>query len=201
MGSFNNPCEIPRTRRLLCLGDFNGLSAARRQRKWWQLPRFYDAEPYLKQDPDDLEFQVQPGKIGRKQLADRRQTQVLLRRDYMVDAAAYLNAPWDPTVGHWEDGRGDPDPWGRRRIDLILATRPVAPALISYATHRSSAGDRASDHRSPFTEFDPGKIVRDLVDTAGATDARSGSHWRKPVLRRPVHKDVAFLTRTRVSNS
>ncbi|MFD7016644.1 endonuclease/exonuclease/phosphatase family protein [Streptomyces sp. NPDC059928] len=146
-----------------CVGDFNALSAALRQRRWWKLrQRHYDPEAYLNMRHDDLEFQIHPSRIGRRfrrQLADRRQTATLLRKGYMVDAAAHLGVPWAPTVGHWGDGRGDPDPWGARRIDLILATRPVAPALMHYQAHRSAAAEEASDHLPIFADFDPSKIV------------------------------------------
>ncbi|MER5550069.1 endonuclease/exonuclease/phosphatase family protein [Streptomyces sp. NPDC002589] len=119
----------------LALGDFNALSAAKINEPDGE--RYYDPEPYLDQDHDDLEYQLLEGTIGKEQLADRRQTEALLRRGFTVDAAAHLGVPWHPTVGHWEDGRGDPDPWGARRIDLILATRPVAPALTNYQVHLS----------------------------------------------------------------
>ncbi|WP_030230305.1 endonuclease [Streptomyces sp. NRRL S-350] len=142
------------------IGDFNGLSAATITGPDGE-PRYYDAEPYIEQDHDDLEYQLLPGTIGGEQLADRRQSEALLRRGFMVDAAAHLGAPWQPTVGHWEDGRGDPDPWGPRRIDLILATRPVAPALVSYRTHRSPAAEEASDHLPVVCEFDPAMISKE----------------------------------------
>jgi len=140
-----------------CVGDFNSISAAevddgRGSR------RYYDAEPYADMHHDDLESQVQAGTIGTTQLADRRPTEALLRKGYMVDAAAHLSAPWEPTVGHWEDGRGDPDPWGPRRIDLILASRSVAPALTGYQAHRSAAAEEASDHLPVYADFDPSKI-------------------------------------------
>lgn len=145
------------------IGDFNGLSAARLQRRWWQLRgQYYDPEPYLRQRHDDLEFQVRAGRIGRtfrRQLADRRQTQVLLRNDYMVDASAYLNTPWEPTVGHWDDGKGDPDPWGPRDIDKIFGTRPARPALLSTTIHRSATALEASDHLPKYADFDPRRIV------------------------------------------
>ncbi|MDT0321862.1 endonuclease/exonuclease/phosphatase family protein [Streptomyces millisiae] len=131
------------------VGDFNAPSAAVIDGE------YYDDEWYRDQHHDDLEFQVQAGTIGGAQLADRRQAQALLRGGNMVDAAAHLEAAWRPTVGHWADGRGDPDPWGPRRIDLILATRPVAPALVSYATHRSAAALDASDHLPVIADFDP----------------------------------------------
>jgi endonuclease/exonuclease/phosphatase family metal-dependent hydrolase len=142
-------------KKAVVLGDFNAASAAR-------IPgpdgheRYYDAEWYRDQDHDDLEYQVIPETIGGEQLADRRQTQALLRRGFMVDAAAHLGAPWEATVGHWKDGQGDPDPWGERRIDLILATRPVAPALVSYRVHRSSVAFAASDHLPVFVDLQAG---------------------------------------------
>ncbi|MFG3000931.1 endonuclease/exonuclease/phosphatase family protein [Streptomyces sp. NPDC048340] len=143
----------------LLLGDFNALSAA--QVHGVDGKRYYDAEPYLGQDHDDLEYQVLEGAIGGEQLADRRQTEALLRRGFMVDVAAHLGVPWQPTVGHWEGGRGDPDPWGPRRIDLALATRPVVPALVGYATHHSPAAEDASDHLPVVCTIDPAKISRE----------------------------------------
>ncbi|MGW2229543.1 endonuclease/exonuclease/phosphatase family protein [Streptomyces formicae] len=136
------------------VGDFNSISAAEIEDGDGGR-RYYDDEPYLDMDHDDLEFQVQDGSIGGIQLADRQPTQSLLRKGFMVDAAAHLGAPWQATTGHWEDGRGDPDPWGARRIDLILATRSVAPALTSYRTHRSPAAKDAADHLPVYADFDP----------------------------------------------
>lgn len=139
------------------LGDYNALSAAQVRTQDGRLA-FYDEEPYLTHDHDDLEYQLLPGSIGGKQLADRRQSETLLRRGFMVDAAAHLNVPWQATVGHWEDGKGDPDPWGKRRIDLVLATRPVVSALRRYTTCTSPAAKIASDHLPVICEIDPSKI-------------------------------------------
>jgi endonuclease/exonuclease/phosphatase family metal-dependent hydrolase len=149
----------------LALGDFNALSAARVSKA--ESERYYDEEPYLAQDHDDLEYQLLEGTIGNGQLADRRQSEVLLRRGFMVDAAAHLGVPWHPTAGHWEDGRGDPDPWGARRIDLVYATRPVVPALVSYATYKSPAAEEASDHLPVICEIDPSKIGREFGNSEG----------------------------------
>ncbi|ONK13192.1 endonuclease/exonuclease/phosphatase family protein [Streptomyces sp. MP131-18] len=143
-----------------CVGDFNSISAAEVDDGHGGR-RYYDDEPYLDQHHDDLEFQVPAASIGGRQRADRAPTHALLRRGYMADAAAHLNAPWQPTVGHWDDGQGDPDPWGPRRIDLILATRPVAPALTRYTTHRSAAAQEASDHLPVVAEFTPQAICRE----------------------------------------
>lgn len=140
----------------VALGDFNALSAAKISGPEGE--RYYDEEPYLDQDHDDLEYQLLNGTIGKEQLADRRQSEMLLRRGFMVDAAAHLGVPWQATVGHWEDGRGDPDPWGPRRIDQVYATRPVVPALVSYTTHKSPAAEEASDHLPVVCEIDPSKI-------------------------------------------
>lgn len=139
------------------MGDFNALSAARVRTPDGEV-RYYDEEPYLDQDHDDLEYQLQPGTIGGVQLADRRQTELLLRRGFMVDAAAHTGAPWRPTVGYWQDGRGDPDPWGPRRIDLVLVTRPVVPALVSYSTHDTPAARAAADHLPVVCTIAPSRI-------------------------------------------
>ncbi|WP_326812380.1 endonuclease/exonuclease/phosphatase family protein [Streptomyces scopuliridis] len=155
-----------------CVGDFNSISAAEVDDGNGGR-RYYDDEPYLDMRHDDLEFQIQAGSIGGEQLADRRQTEVLLRKGYMVDAAAHLGVPWRPTVGHWEDGRGDPDPWGVRRIDLILATRSVAPALTGYKAHKSAAAKEAADHLPVYAEFDPSKIVREFANSEGRTGVNS----------------------------
>ncbi|MFE9407346.1 endonuclease/exonuclease/phosphatase family protein [Streptomyces sp. NPDC006704] len=144
-------------KKAVVMGDFNAASAARVSGPDGQ-ERYYDAEWYRDQDHDDLEYQVIPEAIGGEQLADRRQTQALLRRGFMVDAAPHLNAPWEATVGHWKSGQGDPDPWGERRIDLILTTRPVAPALVSYRAHRSAAALAASDHVPVFVDIRPDAI-------------------------------------------
>ncbi|MGW4750773.1 hypothetical protein ACWEPR_39935, partial [Streptomyces sp. NPDC004290] len=62
----------------LVLGDFNALSAAKADGP--ECEQYYDPEPYLDQDHDDLEYQLLEGTIGTTQLADRRQSEVLLRR-------------------------------------------------------------------------------------------------------------------------
>ncbi len=139
------------------LGDFNGLSAAQVLGPDGQTA-FYDNEPYTAQDHDDLEYQCVPETIGTTNRADRRHTEVLLRRGFAVDAAAHLGAPWKPTSGHWPDGTGDPDAWGERRIDLVLATRPVAPALASYGVHATAASTAASDHLPVHVDIRPADI-------------------------------------------
>ncbi|WAL71583.1 hypothetical protein OU787_08735 [Kitasatospora sp. YST-16] len=150
------------------LGDFNALLAATVADPG-RAPRYYDTEPYLTQDHDDLEYQLAAGTVGGQQLANRRLTEALLHGGYMVDVAAHVGAPWQPTVGHWEDGRGrgDPHPWGSRRIGLILATRPVAPAVKHYGVHVSAASNEASDHRAIFADVDQPTSL-------------SGSHRRTP---------------------
>ncbi|MEV3857642.1 endonuclease/exonuclease/phosphatase family protein [Streptomyces sp. NPDC050095] len=144
----------------VCCGDFNAISAALiADVEEPSGQRYYDPEPYVEMHHDDLEYQLLEGTIGTTQLADRRQTEALLRNGYMVDAAAHLQAPWQPTVGHWKDGDGDPDPWGQRRIDLILATQPVAPALTDYRTHRTAAAERAADHLPVYIDLQPHLIA------------------------------------------
>ncbi|MEV0188364.1 endonuclease/exonuclease/phosphatase family protein [Kitasatospora purpeofusca] len=138
----------------LVAGDFNSVSASTGPDGG-----FYDAEPYTGQDHDDLEYQCVPGTVGSTNVADRRPTEALLRRGFTVDAAAHLGVPWQPTVGYWADGDGDPDPWGARRIDLVLVTRPVVPALVRYGVHVSPAGEVASDHRLVHVDVDVARIA------------------------------------------
>ncbi|MFI9788639.1 endonuclease/exonuclease/phosphatase family protein [Kitasatospora sp. NPDC051984] len=141
-------------------GDFNGLSAAQVIGPDGRTA-YYDGEPYADQTHDDLEYQCVPETIGTTNRADRRQSEVLLRGGFAVDAAAHLGAPWKPVSGHWPDGTGDPSPWGERRIDLILATRPVARALISYSVHATEASTAASDHLPVYVDLRPADIRTD----------------------------------------
>jgi hypothetical protein len=134
---------------------------------------YYDAEVYTTQRHDDLESQVLDGTIGDTQLADRRQTEMLLRNGYMVDAAAHLGAEWQATVGHWEDGQGDPDPWGERRIDLILVSRPVAPALTAYGVLDSEAALAGSDHRIVWATLEPAAISREFGNSEASTSGNT----------------------------
>ncbi|WP_404868486.1 endonuclease/exonuclease/phosphatase family protein [Kitasatospora griseola] len=139
------------------LGDFNALSAAQVLGPDGRTG-FYDAEPYTAQAHDDLEYQCVAETVGAGNVADRRQSAVLLRDGFAVDAAAHLGAPWRPTSGHWPNGAGDPDAWGERRIDLILLTRPVAPALAAYGAHATTASTRASDHLPVYADIRPARI-------------------------------------------
>ncbi|MCB5908110.1 hypothetical protein [Streptomyces pinistramenti] len=77
----------------------------------------------------------------------------------MVDAAAHLNAPYEPTVGHWPDGQGDPDPWGPRRIDHVFVSRPVAPALVTYRTHKSAASRKGAGRLPVYVDIAPTKVL------------------------------------------
>ncbi|RZD82246.1 endonuclease/exonuclease/phosphatase family protein [Streptomyces albidoflavus] len=158
-GAFRASKAAGGVQRAIIMGDFNSISAAEVDGLGGGR-RFYDAEPYTDLvDHDDLEYQVKRVVEGEAPLADREPTKILLRRGFFVDAAAHLGAPWQPTVGHWEDGQGDPDPWGLRRIDLGLASRPVAPALTSYGAHHSAAARKASDHVPIWMDVNPSAIL------------------------------------------
>ncbi|MFF4344932.1 endonuclease/exonuclease/phosphatase family protein [Kitasatospora sp. NPDC001540] len=165
--------------------DANSISAATHSRDGGPA-LYYDAEPYTHQTHDDLEYQVLEGTLGTTNLADRRPTEVLLRGGFTVDAAAHLGVPWEATVGYWEDGRGDPDPWGERRIDLVLATRPVVGAVAGYRIHRSEAARNASDHLPVVVDVDPAALPgrvgpprgREHPLRTGASTPAEGPHAR-----------------------
>ncbi|MCC3766093.1 endonuclease/exonuclease/phosphatase family protein [Streptomyces sp. UNOC14_S4] len=121
--------------------DWNAISADHRTDG-----TLFDDDPYTAQDHIDLEYQVEwredptaPPK------ADRRASEVL-RRGGLLDTAAVLDVPWEPTTGHWTDGQGDPDRWGPRRIDTIRITDHLVPALRAHRTVRTPDTLAASDH-------------------------------------------------------
>ncbi|MEY9861427.1 endonuclease/exonuclease/phosphatase family metal-dependent hydrolase [Catenulispora sp. GAS73] len=123
-------------------GDFNCVSADRRPDG-----TFYDPDP-IEQGGwhDAATFQVNwnddpdaPTRVDRR-AAER------LRRAGLVDAAAAVNAPWQPSSGHWPD-----DPHGPRRVDRILVTVPVRPAVVSHQVINADC-DRLQ------LAFDPGLL-------------------------------------------
>ena len=84
---------------------------------------------------------------------DRRAAE-RLRRAGLLDAAAVLDAPWQPSCGHWRD-----DPHGPRRIDRILATAAVRPALLSYEVVDTDITRSLSDHLPVVVGLDPALLV------------------------------------------
>jgi endonuclease/exonuclease/phosphatase family metal-dependent hydrolase len=95
---------------------------------------------------------------GRRQhWADRRPGDVLFAGG-LLDAAAVLRAPWQPTVGHFPgDGYGARGI--RRRIDAIRVTEPVAPALRAHHIIDTELARRASDHLPVSVEYVPAAVA------------------------------------------
>ncbi|MEU3572975.1 endonuclease/exonuclease/phosphatase family protein [Kitasatospora sp. NPDC036755] len=129
--------------------DSNSISADRRPGG-----AYYDHDPYTEQDHEWLEYQV----LWREDpedppVADRRAGEVL-HRGGLLDAAAVLDAPWQPSAGHWSDEDGDPDIWGERRIDHARVTRRLAPALRTHRIVRTEQSLAASDHCPVVAELD-----------------------------------------------
>ncbi|MEY9948419.1 endonuclease/exonuclease/phosphatase family protein [Kitasatospora sp. GAS1066B] len=115
---------------------------------------YYDSDPYTDQDHEWLEYQI----LWRDNpddppVADRRAGEVL-RRGGLLDAAAVLNAPRQPSCGHWIDENGDPDIWGDRRIDHTRVTRRLVPALRGHRIVRTEQALAASDHCPAVVELD-----------------------------------------------
>lgn len=96
----------------------------------------------------------------RRHWADRRAGDVLFAGG-LLDAAALLRAPWQPTVGYYpEDGyaaRGI-----LRRIDAIRVTRQVVPALRTYHVTDTPLARSASDHLPVSVEYVPAQIAAQL---------------------------------------
>jgi endonuclease/exonuclease/phosphatase family metal-dependent hydrolase len=131
-------------------GDFNGPSADRRSDA-----TFYDPDPIEQYGwHDAATYQVawddDPGAAPR---VDRRAAE-RLRRAGLVDAAAVLDAPWQPSCGHWPD-----DPHGLRRIDRILATATVRPALRSHEVVDTETTRALSDHLPVVVGLEPALLT------------------------------------------
>ncbi len=93
----------------------------------------------------------------RKHRADRRPGDVLFAGG-LLDAAALLQAPWRPTVGHYPgDGYGARGIL--RRIDAIRVQRQVAPALRAYLVTDTELARRASDHLPVSVDYVPADIA------------------------------------------
>ena len=96
----------------------------------------------------------------RRHWADRRAGDVLFAGG-LLDAAAVLRAPWQPTVGYYpEDGyaaRGI-----MRRIDAVRVTSQVVPALRAYHVTDTPLARSASDHLPVSVEYVPAQIAAQL---------------------------------------
>jgi endonuclease/exonuclease/phosphatase family metal-dependent hydrolase len=120
-----------------------------------QQMRYYDPDPWTEQPwHGDFAFQCDWGyePSGRRwHRADRRPADILYASG-LADAAAALAAPWENTCGHWNSGA---DPLGARRLDRILVTHEVRPALVRYEVVRTELAKSASDHLPVIVEYDP----------------------------------------------
>ena len=92
----------------------------------------------------------------RKHRADRHPGDVLFAGG-LLDAAALLRAPWQPTCGHYPgDGYGSRGIL--RRIDAIRVQRRVAPALRAYHVTDTELARQASDHLPVSVDYVPAGI-------------------------------------------
>lgn len=95
----------------------------------------------------------------RRHWVDRTAGEVLLSGG-LIDAAAALRAPWQPTTGHYPgDGYGSQGI--TRRIDGIRVTEQVTPALRAHWVTDSRLARSASDHLPVTVEYVPAAIAAD----------------------------------------
>ncbi|MGW4378959.1 hypothetical protein [Kitasatospora sp. NPDC004531] len=147
------------------LGYFNPLSAAQVLGPDGRMGS-HDAEPYTDQAHDDLEYQCVAETVGTGNVADRRQSPVLLRDGFAVDAAAHLGAPWQPSSGHWPTARAiptcgrsphrpDPPRPGRRARPPPTRSSPRRPARRRPSTGRSTPTSGRPSSAPPARVRDP----------------------------------------------
>ncbi|OLE21295.1 MAG: hypothetical protein AUG49_22410 [Catenulispora sp. 13_1_20CM_3_70_7] len=140
-------------------GDFNGPSSERRPDG-----TFYDPDPLVERPwHEAVVYQAawddDPEAAPR---VDRRAAE-RLRRAGLADVAVALDAPWQATTGHWPA-----DPHGPRRIDRILVSARMLPALRSYHVVDGRQCRELADHLPAVAEFDQ------TVITDAATSRRPG---------------------------
>jgi hypothetical protein len=122
--------------------------------------RYEPGDPYAETEWfDQMLYQCEwdYDELGRRHhRADRRPGDVLWAGG-LYDAAAALNAPWRPTVGHHPD-----DPYGARgvwrRIDGVRVTRPLLTALRAHHVTDTELTRQASDHLPVTVEYIPSAL-------------------------------------------
>ncbi|WP_410646372.1 hypothetical protein [Amycolatopsis sp. cmx-4-54] len=81
----------------------------------------------------------------------------------LVDTAAALNEPWAATVGHWPGDQA----CGPRRLDSVIVTPEVVPALMSCEVIASALAKDASDHLPVVARYAPAAIAVSVRERAG----------------------------------
>lgn len=130
--------------------DSNCISADRRADGSYYETDWYANKPWH----DDFVYQCEwayPDGV-RRHWADRSAGEVLYAGG-LHDAAAALDAPWQPSSGHWPG-----DPFGARRVDTIRVTAALVPALRSLEVVRTDLTLAASDHLPVIVTYDPDAI-------------------------------------------
>jgi endonuclease/exonuclease/phosphatase family metal-dependent hydrolase len=118
---------------------------------------YYDPDPYADGDwYEDLIYQARwwyDADGRRHHHADREAGEVLYAGG-LADAAAALDAPWQPTSGLWTP----PGPYGPRRVDAIRVTSELVPALRAIHVNSSPLAIRTSDHLPVGVSYDPADL-------------------------------------------
>ncbi|RSN60607.1 hypothetical protein DMH01_15010 [Amycolatopsis sp. WAC 04182] len=81
----------------------------------------------------------------------------------LVDAAAALNVTWAATVGHWPGDQA----CGPRRLDSVIVTPEVVPALVSCEVISGALAKKASDHLPAIARYAPAAITMSVSERAG----------------------------------
>lgn len=138
-------------------GDFNNIGADRSPRGGFYDPDPFAALPWDRQWLFQCEWAEDTAVADGGHRADRGPGHVL-RRAGLVDAAAVLDVPWEPTAGHRGGGIHP-----ARRIDGIRVSAGLVPALRSHRVVRTAQTVEASDHLPVVVELDPAALTAVLT--------------------------------------
>lgn len=145
----------------LCGADWNCVSADRAKCSTAGDLGYYDPDPYVDQPwhPDFVhQCEWTYDQRGQRNWWANRRPGEILSAGGLIDVAAALEVPWQPTTGHWPAN----EPYGPRRIDAIKATEDMIGAIQHYGVETSDLARSASDHLPPFCDYAPALLSQSV---------------------------------------
>lgn len=128
---------------------------------------YYDHDPYHDQPwhPSHIGKAI-PNPATGTGIA-RREAMQAVEHAGLVDPAAFIDAPWYRTTGHWNSGKGNKKRIDKR-IDGPMVTLSVAVATTSIQSFDDIPAHHASDHLPVILEVDVNTLANQQHEAAGA---------------------------------